>query len=159
MVEVKTWASLTKIFYKSNFLCLNIFQMKLFKNNYSVFHRFRQDKFAYSGSILSSSQFLLLPQLPQKMELASKVVKVDSKIIISLPKIYIHETHCSILNPVFTFLFFLDFLTDFLPTIRVVRWNSRIRTTKEIELDKKTKFLSSKYFINLSKISTINIWV
>jgi hypothetical protein len=32
------------------------------------------------------SQFLPLPQLPQKMELASKVVKVDSKIVISLPK-------------------------------------------------------------------------
>jgi hypothetical protein len=33
------------------------------------------------------SQFLILPQLPQKMKLPSKVVKVDSKIIISLPKI------------------------------------------------------------------------
>jgi hypothetical protein len=30
------------------------------------------------GSILSSSQFLLLPQLPQKMELTSKVDKIDS---------------------------------------------------------------------------------
>jgi hypothetical protein len=30
---------------------------------------------------------LILPQLPQKMKLTSKVVKVDSKIIISLPKI------------------------------------------------------------------------
>jgi hypothetical protein len=59
-----------------------------------VFHRFRQAKFAYGGSILNSSQFLPLPQLPQKMELASKVVKVDSKIIISLPKILIRETHC-----------------------------------------------------------------
>ncbi len=37
--------------------------------------------------ILISSQFLILPQLPQKIKLASKVVKVDSKIIISLPKI------------------------------------------------------------------------
>jgi hypothetical protein len=54
---------------------------------YSVFHRFRKAKFAYGGSILSSSQFLLLPQLPQKMELASKVVKVDSKIIVWLPEI------------------------------------------------------------------------
>ncbi len=54
---------------------------------YSVFHRFRKAKFAYGGSILSSSQFLLLPQLSQKMELASKVVKVDSKIIVWLPEI------------------------------------------------------------------------
>jgi hypothetical protein len=52
-----------------------------------VFHQFRQAKFAYGGSFLSLSQFLLLPQLPQKMELASKVVNVDSKIIISLPEI------------------------------------------------------------------------
>ncbi len=51
---------------------------------YSVFHQFWQAKFAYGGSILSSSQFLLLHQLPQKMELASKVVKVGSKIIVSL---------------------------------------------------------------------------
>ncbi len=29
--------------------------------NYSVFHQFRQAKFGNGGSILSSSQFLLLP--------------------------------------------------------------------------------------------------
>ncbi len=46
-----------------------------------MFHRFRQPKFAYGGSILSSSQFLLLPQLPQKTALTSKLVKIDSKII------------------------------------------------------------------------------
>ncbi len=44
-------------------------------------------KSANGGSILSSSQFLILPQLPRKIKLASKVVKVDSKIIISLTKI------------------------------------------------------------------------
>jgi hypothetical protein len=38
---------------------------------YSVLHRFGWAKFAYGGSILSSSQFLPLPQLPQKMELKS----------------------------------------------------------------------------------------
>ncbi len=52
---------------------------------YSVFHQLRQAKFG--GSILSSSQFLLLPQLPQKMELASKAVKVDSKKTVLLPEI------------------------------------------------------------------------
>ncbi len=61
---------------------------------YSVFHGFRQAKSANGGSILSSSQFLILPQPPQKMQLASKVVKVDPKIIISLHKIQIPETHC-----------------------------------------------------------------
>jgi hypothetical protein len=57
-----------------------------------VFHRFRQAKFANGGSFLSSSQFLKLPQLLQKMMLASKVVKIDPKIIISLLKILIPET-------------------------------------------------------------------
>ncbi len=46
-----------------------------------MFHQFRQAKFAYGGSILSSSQFLL----PQKMELDSEEVKVDSEIMVSLP--------------------------------------------------------------------------
>ncbi len=60
---------------------------------YSVFHSFRQSKFAYVGLILSSSQILLLPQLPHKMTLASEVVKIVSKIIISIPKISICESH------------------------------------------------------------------
>ncbi len=37
------------------------------------------------GSILSSNQFLLLYKLPPKIKFVSKVVKIDSKIIISLP--------------------------------------------------------------------------
>ena len=41
-------------------------------------------KFGYGGLDLGSSQYLLLSQLPQKMILPSKVVKSDSKIIISL---------------------------------------------------------------------------
>jgi hypothetical protein len=49
--------------------------------------KLKKAKSANGGSILSSSQFLILPQLPQKIKLASKVVKVDSKIIILLPKI------------------------------------------------------------------------
>jgi hypothetical protein len=47
-----------------------------------VFHQFGQAKFAYGGLILISSQLLLLLQLPQKMMLNSKVVKIDSKMII-----------------------------------------------------------------------------
>jgi hypothetical protein len=47
--------------------------------SYRVFQRFRQAKFDNGGSILSSSQFSLLPQLPYKMKLAYKVVKIDSK--------------------------------------------------------------------------------
>jgi hypothetical protein len=44
-----------------------------------------QAKLTYGDSILSSRQFSILSQLPQKMKLASKVVKIDSKIIILLP--------------------------------------------------------------------------
>ncbi len=52
-------------------------------NFYSVFQGFSKPKSANGGLILSSSQFLILPQLPEKIKLASKVVKVYSKIIIS----------------------------------------------------------------------------
>ncbi len=58
-----------------------------FDCSHSVFQAFSKAKSANSGSIFSSSQFLKLPQLPQKIKLASKLVQVDSKIIISLPKI------------------------------------------------------------------------
>jgi len=40
-------------------------------------------KICNNGQVLGSSQFSLLPQLPQKTMLASKVVKNDSKIVIS----------------------------------------------------------------------------
>jgi hypothetical protein len=46
-----------------------------------VFQRFGQAKVTNSGLILGLSQFLLLPQLPQKMEIASKMFKSDPKII------------------------------------------------------------------------------
>ena len=41
-------------------------------------------KLAYGGLVLGLNYILLLPQLPHKIMLASKVVKRDSKIIISL---------------------------------------------------------------------------
>jgi len=47
---------------------------------YRAFHGFGQAKFAYGGSILGLSQFTLLPQLPLKIMLQLKVVKIDSKI-------------------------------------------------------------------------------
>ncbi len=46
-------------------------------DSYSVFQGFSKAKSANGGSILSSSQFLIQLQLPQKIKLASKVVKVD----------------------------------------------------------------------------------
>ncbi len=70
--------------------------VKVVHKYYSVFHRFGQAKCAHSGSFLSASQFLLLPQLPQKMKLASKVVKTDLKIIISLHYSILHKKVSSI---------------------------------------------------------------
>ncbi len=53
---------------------------------YRAFHRFGQANFAYGGSVLGSSQFTLLSQLPLKtMLLYLKVVKIDFKIIFSFP--------------------------------------------------------------------------
>ncbi len=64
---------------------------------YIVFHR--QGKLGYGGLVLGlhSSQFLLLPKLPQKITLNSKVVKIDSKIIILLCqfKSVAHFAHCT----------------------------------------------------------------
>jgi len=54
---------------------------------YRVFHQFGQAKFPDGGLGLGSSQFLILPQLPLKMILGIKVVKIeliDSKINNSL---------------------------------------------------------------------------
>jgi len=51
---------------------------------YRAFHRFGQAKLPYGGSVLGSSQILILPQLPLKMILGLKVVKIDSKIKNSL---------------------------------------------------------------------------
>jgi hypothetical protein len=48
---------------------------------YRVFHRFRQAKFDNGGTILSLSQFLLLPQLHKKIKLVSKVVNIGSKLL------------------------------------------------------------------------------
>jgi len=47
---------------------------------YRAFHRFGQAKFPDGGSILGSSQFLILPQLPLKTMIGLKVVKIGSKI-------------------------------------------------------------------------------
>jgi len=60
---------------------------------YTAFHGFGQAKFYYGGLVLGSSLFSLLPQLPQKMTITSKVVKVDSKIIILIK---IRDTLCRI---------------------------------------------------------------
>jgi len=49
---------------------------------YRAYHGFGHAKFPDDGSVLSSSQFSILPpsQLPPKILLDSKVVKIDTKI-------------------------------------------------------------------------------
>jgi hypothetical protein len=53
-------------------------------DSYRSFHGFGQAKYPSGGLVLGLSQFSILPQLPPKIMLDSKVVKIDSKIIISL---------------------------------------------------------------------------
>ena len=83
---------LKKLLVENQILC-NSMQKKL-RN--SVYHGFTQDEICNGGSALGSSQFLLLPQLPQKMTLASKLVKIDSKIsccdlMSDVPKSFFHK--------------------------------------------------------------------
>jgi len=48
-----------------------------------VFHGYGDAKIILdSGTVLGLSQFLILPRLPPKIMLESKVVKIDPKIII-----------------------------------------------------------------------------
>ncbi len=47
-----------------------------------AFHGFGQAKFPNCGSVFGSSHFSILPQLPPKILLNSKKVKIDPKIII-----------------------------------------------------------------------------
>jgi len=53
-------------------------------NFYRAFQGLVQAKFAYGGLILGWIKSKLLPQLPLKMMLNLKLVKIESKIIISL---------------------------------------------------------------------------
>jgi len=52
--------------------------------SYREFHGFGKAKFPDGGLVLGLSQFLILPQLPPKILLSSKVIKINPKIIISL---------------------------------------------------------------------------
>ncbi len=54
------------------------------KKNNRAFYGFGQAKFAYGGSVSSSTQFTLLPQLPLIENLNLKVVKIDFKLITSI---------------------------------------------------------------------------
>ena len=85
------------LYYDEDFIARYILRHKILMESFNncvigskpeinrSFHGFGQAKFAYGCSVLGLSQFtLLLPQLPSKILLNSKVVKMDPKIIISL---------------------------------------------------------------------------
>ena len=63
-----------------------------FKIRITDLYKLNLVKLGYGGLALGLSQYSILPQLPQKMTLASKVVKSDSKIII-LPRWVKSVTH------------------------------------------------------------------
>jgi len=52
--------------------------------SYRAFYRFGRAEFTNGGLVLGSGQFSILPQLPVKILLDSKVFKIHPKIIISL---------------------------------------------------------------------------
>jgi hypothetical protein len=52
--------------------------------SYKAFHGFGHAKFPEVSSVLGLSQFSILPQLPLKVMLDLKNVKIDPKIIITL---------------------------------------------------------------------------
>jgi len=55
----------------------------VYENIYIMFHKLGQVKFPDDGLVLGLSQFSILPQLPPKIMLNSKVVEIDPNIIIS----------------------------------------------------------------------------
>ncbi len=89
----KCFAQLSLVtFQLCNFWCQNAnakkSQIKCWWNWHLAYHRafrrFGQAKFPDGGSVLGSSQFSILPQLPPKILLDSKVVKINPKIILLL---------------------------------------------------------------------------
>jgi len=87
---------------------------------YRAFHIFGQAKFPDGGLVLGSSRFLILTQLPLKMTLDLKVVKINSKIIILLhkSKSVTHSVQVHTVKAYKNFqkkLEFLHFSSSFLP--------------------------------------------
>jgi hypothetical protein len=94
-----------------------------------AFYRFGQAKFLWGGFVLGSSQFSLMPQLPQKITLNFKVPKMDSKIIISLfeSKFVTHTLYIPGIFPIFSGKSECDwrgtFLNEEIPKMVISLWN------------------------------------
>ncbi len=85
--ELTDWTDHQSCFCKWEFRAhyvLLFFANFMTYGTYKAFHGFGQAKFSDGGSVLGSSQFSILPQLPPKVLLNSKVVKINPKIIMSL---------------------------------------------------------------------------
>ncbi len=72
------WTGFALIFFYQKLQSQAVIREKLLSTLWNrEFHSLEQAKFAHGGSILGSSQFKLLPQLPLKMTLNFKIVKID----------------------------------------------------------------------------------
>ncbi len=115
---------------------------------YRAFHRFGHAKFPNDGSVLGSSQFPTLPQLPPKILLNSKLVKIDPKISI-LHQQSKSETHTACIIQVYHTFF----------------WNHTYRVGHQFKLKKQddyfwidlTTFKSCVYFRGSSDSS--DVWL
>jgi len=89
-------------------------------------------KLAYDGLVLGPNQFLILPQQPQKTMLASKVVKIDSRIINLLCKSYLLKHLVFYISVkiliVFAiiFLFFTQICRYFLSHVKLIKSRSLV---------------------------------
>ncbi len=132
--------------------------------SYSVFHRFRQAKFAYGSLILSLSKFLLLPQGPIKMTLDIKGVKFDLKIIIWLPwsKFVEHTLSSSHFSLFFTFFYpvfrsILIFLFNSSSSISLSLLFLWLSLSLSLYLSNSSTFFASSNFYTAAKLS-LKIW-
>ncbi len=86
-LQIRDWHFSLKPNFTSPHLCTLERHLKMFSflyllanvECYSVFQGFSKAKSANGGSILRSSQFLILPQLPQKIKLLQKWSKLTQK--------------------------------------------------------------------------------
>ncbi len=84
---------------------------------YSVFHRFRQAKFTYGGSILSSRQFLLFPKNAACFK--SGPSGLENNIFTTL--IWIRETFYSRIDVCTLYFMDLDLIITWINLVMVVQ--------------------------------------
>ncbi len=96
--------------------------------------------------ILSSRQFSILPQQPQNMTLAVKVVKIDWKIIISLPQ-----------SEFVKHLYYLVLL-EYVLRENIIFYVNKLCLSYQFYCQKTKVLLWWKFYQNLDKFSLSRIW-